>query len=204
MTAAVFVDTNIFVYARDASEPKKQSVAARWLEELWIEQRGRTGIQVLNEFYVTVTRKLDPGMTPEDAWADVHALFSWDPQPVDRRLLLRAQDVERRHRLSWWDSVIVAAAQLQNCALLLSEDLQDGWTCDGVTICNPFRMRVAEEPAGYVAAPQPASRHRARGRPRRKKAHPGGFRPGIDPNRLNQLLDELEVGDFSAEAGPLE
>lgn len=168
MTAAVFVDTNIFVCSRDASEPKKQSIAARWLEELWIEQRGRTGIQVLNEFYVTVTRKLDPGMTTEDAWADVRALFSWDPQTVDRHLLLRAHDVERRHRLSWWDSMIVAAAQLQNCPLLLSEDLQDGWSCDGVTVCNPFRMQVSEEQVSYVATPAPESRHRPRGRPRRK------------------------------------
>jgi predicted nucleic acid-binding protein len=168
MSAAVFVDTNVFVYARDASESKKQAVAARWLEELWIEQRGRTGIQVLNEFYVTVTRKLVPGMTPEDAWADVRALLSWDPQPVDRHLLPRARDIEHRHRLSWWDSMIVAAAQLQNCALLLSEDLQDGWTCDGVTVCNPFRTRVAEEPGRYIAMQAPASRHRRPGRPRRK------------------------------------
>lgn len=49
-------------------------------------------------------------MTPEDAWADVRALFSWDPQPVDRHLLLRAHEVERHHRLSWWHSMIVAAA----------------------------------------------------------------------------------------------
>ncbi|HLT92192.1 MAG TPA: PIN domain-containing protein [Woeseiaceae bacterium] len=168
MSAAVFVDTNIFVYARDASEPKKQAVAARWLEQLWIEQRGRTSIQVLNEFFVTVTRKLDPGMPAEDAWADVRALLAWDPQPSDRHLLLRAQDVERRHRLSWWDALIVAAAQLQNCTLLLSEDLQDGWSCDGLTVCNPFRTRVAEEAAIYSSMPEPASRHRPRGRPRRE------------------------------------
>lgn len=168
MTAAVFVDTNIFVYSRDASEPEKQAVAARWLEQLWIEQRGRTGIQALNEFYVTVTRKLDPGMAPEDALADVRALLSWEPQPVDRRLLLRAHDVERRHRMSWWDSMIIAAAQLQHCVLLLSEDFQEGWSCDGVTVCNPFRTQVSEEAATYDTVPAPASRHRPRGRPRRK------------------------------------
>ena len=173
MTAAVFVDTNIFVYARDASEPKKQAVAARWLEQLWIEQAGRTSIQVLNEFYVTVTRKLEPGMAAEDAWADVRALLSWDPHPSDRQLLLRSQDIERRYRLSWWDALIVAAAQLQNCALLLSEDLQDGWSCDGLTVCNPFRTRAAEEAASYSAPPEPVSRHRPRGRPRRKGAMVG-------------------------------
>jgi len=168
MNAAVFVDTNVFVYARDGSEPEKQPAAARWLEQLWIEQRGRTGIQVLNEYYVTVTRKLAPGMPPENAWADVRALLAWDPQPVDRDLLLRAHDVEDRHGLSWWDSMIVAAAQLQNCSLLLTEDLQDGWRCDGVTVCNPFKTQVADEPAHYIATPAPVSRHRPRGRPRRK------------------------------------
>jgi len=168
MTAAVFVDTNVFVYARDASEPGKQPAAARWIEQLWIEQRGRTGIQVLNEYYVTVTRKLDPGLTLDDAWADVRALLAWEPQPVDQDLLLRARDVGQRHALSWWDSMIVAAAQLQHCALLLTEDLQDGLRCDGVTVCNPFGTTVADEAARYVATPTPASRHRPRGRPRRK------------------------------------
>lgn len=164
----VFVDTNVFVYARDGSEPGKQPVAERWLEELWISQRGRTGMQVLSEYYVTVTRKLDPGMPPPDAWADVRALLAWDPQPVDGDLLLRARDVEHRHRLSWWDSMIVAAAQLQNCDLLLTEDLQDGWSCGGVTVRNPFTTEVSEQAANYTAMPAPASRHRPRGRPRRK------------------------------------
>jgi predicted nucleic acid-binding protein len=168
MTAAVFVDTNVLVYARDAGEPVKQPAAASWIERLWMEQSGRTSTQVLNEFYVTVTRKLRPGMAPEDAWADVHALLAWDPQPIDRELVLRVREVERRHRLSWWDAMIVAAAQLQGCTLLLTEDLQDGWHCDGVTVCNPFTNLVSEDRARYETPPAPKSRHRPRGRPRRE------------------------------------
>jgi predicted nucleic acid-binding protein len=168
MTAAVFVDTNVFVYARDASEPEKQPAAASWIERLWIEQRGRTGVQVLNDFYVTVTRNLDPGLPPEQAWQDVQALFTWDPQPVDRELLALARELERRYGLSWRDSLIVAAAQLQNCILLLTEDLQDGWTCDGLTVCDPFKTQVEDERGRYAATPAPASRHRPRGRPRRR------------------------------------
>lgn len=64
-------------------------------------------------------------MAPENAWADVRALLAWDPQPVDRDLLLQAHDIEHRHDLCWRDSMIVAAAQLRNCALLLTEDRQD-------------------------------------------------------------------------------
>ena len=65
------LDKNIFVYARDASEPEKQPAAAKWIEQLWISQRGRTGVQVLSEYYVTVNRKLKPGLDPQEAWADV-------------------------------------------------------------------------------------------------------------------------------------
>jgi predicted nucleic acid-binding protein len=167
MHAAVFVDTSVFVYARDASEPEKQPAAAEWIERLWIEQRGRTGVQVLNDYYLTITRNLDPGLPPEQAWQDVQALFTWAPQPVDQELLALARELERRFDLSWRDSMIVAAAQLQDCGLLLTEELQDGWNCDGLIVCNPFRTKVQDEAGRYAASPVPASRHRPRGRPRR-------------------------------------
>jgi predicted nucleic acid-binding protein len=167
MTATVFVDTNIFVYARDASEPAKQPLAAEWLRELWTEQRGRTSIQVLSEYYTTVTRKLRPGLSTEDAWEDVSALFAWEPQEVDRAVVVRAHDIERRHSLSWWDSMIVASAQLQDCAVLLSEDLQHGWICGTVVVRNPFVERIAESRASYSTLPTPVSLHRRRGRPAR-------------------------------------
>jgi predicted nucleic acid-binding protein len=170
MTATVFVDTNVFVYARDASEPRKQAAAANWIRELWVKQRGRTSIQVLSEYYATVTRKLDPGMTSDEAWADVAALLAWEPQQIDREVIVRARDVERRYALSWWDAMIVAAAQLQGCALLLTEDLQHGLLCDTVVVRNPFAAEIGEETAHYAVEPQPLSRHRARGRPRRSAA----------------------------------
>ena len=109
MTGPVFVDTNVFVYARDSSEPAKQPVALQWVRQLWAQQRGRTSTQVLSEFYTTVTRKLDPGIDADAAWQDVLALFAWQPQATDRDLLTRARELERRFRLQWWDSMIVAA-----------------------------------------------------------------------------------------------
>jgi predicted nucleic acid-binding protein len=168
MTAAVFVDTNVLVYARDASEPSKQARAAEWLRELWLEQRGRTSAQVLSEYYTTVTRKLHPGMKSDDAWDDVNALFAWQPQKIDRPLLERAREIERRHALSWWDAMIVAAAQLQNCEVLLSEDLQNGWRCGTVTVHNPFTDRIEEARPSYTAFAAPLSRHRPRGRPAKR------------------------------------
>jgi predicted nucleic acid-binding protein len=166
MNATVFVDTNVLVYARDAGEPLKQPLAAEWLRELWMEQRGRTSIQVLSEYYATVTRKLRPGLSSDDAWEDVAALLAWEPQEIDRTVLARAHEIERRHSLSWWDAMILAAAQLQNCAVLLSEDLQHGWTCGTVTVRNPFAAGIEDARANYAAVPAPVSRHRRRGRPR--------------------------------------
>jgi predicted nucleic acid-binding protein len=166
MIAPVFVDTNILVYARDASEAVKQQAAAEWMEELWRDQSGRLSSQILSEFYVTVTRKLSPGLTPDEAWDDIEALFSWRPLPVDVAVLKRGHDVERRFGLSWWDSLVVAAAQLQGCALLLTEDLRDGADYAGVVACNPFAHRVAEQKQAYLV-PTATRRVRQRGRPRR-------------------------------------
>jgi|APFre7841882724_1041349.scaffolds.fasta_scaffold26077_2 predicted nucleic acid-binding protein len=167
MTELVFVDTNVLVYSRDADEGEKQRAALAWMSLLWRERRGRTSVQVLSEYYVTVTRKLDPGLSREDAWDDVRALFSWRPQSIDPPLLDRGRELEARFRLSWWDSLVVAAAQLQGCAVLLSEDMQDGASFGGVRVRNPFRLETNEDRARYMTE-TPAPRHRGRGRPARR------------------------------------
>jgi predicted nucleic acid-binding protein len=171
MTALVFVDTNILVYARDPRDVMKRARASEWVRLLWSEERGRTSVQVLNEYYDVITRKHRPAVAREDAWDDVQLyLASWNPQPIDADVLKCARDNEARYRLSWWDSLVVAAAQIQHCALLLSEDLQDGANYGGVVVRSPFTLRVAEEAGAYTLLPRPASRHRSRGRPRRDSA----------------------------------
>ena len=135
---STFVDTNVFVYARDVSRPDKQMSAERWVDRLWQTAGGRLSVQVLNEFYVTVTRKLDPGMAPADARSDVHDLLAWEPLPVDGGLVVRAWTIEDRYGLSFWDALIVAAAIESDCQHLLTEDLQDGQHLDGVIVVNPF------------------------------------------------------------------
>jgi len=170
MTVRCFVDTNVLVYARDAREPIKQVRAAEWIELLWREGAGRTSAQVLSEFYSVVTRRLIPRVSPDEAWDDTRMLFAWDPQPIDATLLARAQEIEQRWRLSWWDSMVVAAAQLQGCALLLTEDLQDGAQYGGVTVHSPFTHGVREPVPAYAVAPALRPRHRGRGRPRKQLA----------------------------------
>ena len=167
MTATVFVDTNVLLYWRDGRDAAKQARAAEWLAHLWRQQTGRTSTQVLSEYYVNVTRKLEPGLPPDEAWDDVEALLAWDPQPIDGALVRRGREVSNRFGLSWWDSLVVAAAQAQGCALLLTEDLQDRAVFGGVTVRNPFALSLGEEAAAYDAAPVAASRHRPRGRPKR-------------------------------------
>ena len=153
MTAPVFVDTNVLLYARDAGEAIKQPLAAAWLARLWRERLGRTSVQVLSEYYVNLTRKLDPGLPDDDAWDDVTTLLAWEPQPVDGALLRRGRELQRRHKLNWWDSLIVSAAESQDCSLLLSEDLQDGGVYEGVTVRTPFALDANE-----AAAPRKADR----------------------------------------------
>lgn len=167
MNARVFVDTNVFVYARDPRDAAKQARAEDWVANLWRDRAGRTSMQVLSEYYYNVTRKLLPRVAPESAWDDTRNLLDWNPHLVDATLLARAREIEQRWRLSWWDSMIVAAAQLQGCALLLTEDLQDGAAYGGVTVRSPFTLDVREPVPAYAVAPAATPRHRGRGRPRK-------------------------------------
>lgn len=168
MTVRCFVDANILIYARDPGEPFKQERAREWLHLLWREGLGRTSTQVLSEYYVNVTHKIAARVDPEDAWQEVKSFLAWDPQPIDATLLARAREIEQRWQLSWRDSMVVAAAQLQGCALLLTEDLQDGAQYGGVTVHSPFTHDVREPVPAYAITPPVRPRHRGRGRPRKQ------------------------------------
>jgi predicted nucleic acid-binding protein len=138
MNAMHFVDTNLLVYARDASESAKQPLAEAWLKHLWATRTGRLSTQVLGEYFVTVTNKLKPGLPPDEAWDDVERLLVWKPQPLDVALLRKGRSLQARFGFSWWDALIVGAAHVSGCRFLLTEDLQDGQDLEGVTVVNPF------------------------------------------------------------------
>ena len=133
-----FVDTNVLVYARDDLEPEKQPVARGWLEYLWNTGAGRTGIQVLNEYYVNVTRNVRQPMAPEVARSEISDLAEWQPVGIDERLVAAAWEIEDRYDFHFWDALVVAAAQAAGCDALLTEDLHDGQDLDGVVVVNPF------------------------------------------------------------------
>lgn len=138
----VFVDTNVLVYTRDASDAEKQATAAAWMEHLWTSAGGRLSVQVLQEYYVTMTRKLDPGLPAEEARQDVRDLAAWRPIRIDEAIVEAAWRIEDRYRFSFWDSLIVAAAQKAGCEAVLTEDLQHGLDIDGLRIADPFRTAV--------------------------------------------------------------
>jgi predicted nucleic acid-binding protein len=141
-TVPVFVDTNVLVYARDSLDPEKQATAAAWIEHLWTTVTGRLSVQVLQEYYVTTTRKLDPGLPPEEARQDVRDLAAWRPVRIDEAIVEAAWRLEDRYRFSFWDALIVAAAQGAGCEALLTEDLQHDLDVDGLRIADPFRTPV--------------------------------------------------------------
>jgi predicted nucleic acid-binding protein len=136
MTAPVFVDSNIFLYAVDEADPRKQRVARDWRAELWKSRLGRVSFQVLNEFYVNAVR-LNPDAS-DQARAEVRDLLGWNPVVVDATIMERGWKLQDRYQLSFWDSLIVAAAKTASCGFLLTEDLQDGQKLDTVEVVNPF------------------------------------------------------------------
>lgn len=139
MADKVFVDTNVLVYSRDASEPTKQAQAMAWMTHLWETQTGRLSFQVLQEFYVTVTEKLKPGLNSEEARRDVRSLLAWQPVAMDARVLEGAWLIQDQNKFSWWDALILSAGRVAECRYLLSEDLQENQQLGNLKIINPFR-----------------------------------------------------------------
>lgn len=135
----VFVDTNVIAYARDLREPIKQPIAGRWLSTLFQRRAGRISWQVLAEYYAVATHPRKLAIAAELARADIRALAAWRPVLPDVALMNDAFRVQDTHGISWWDSLIVAAALRGQCEILLSEDLCAGLVIDGqLTIVNPF------------------------------------------------------------------
>lgn len=136
MPAVVFVDTNILIYAHDRDAGEKRERAARALERLWEEQTGRLSVQVLQEFYVTVTQKLSAERA--SAREVVRTYTPWVQHPTTPETILRASEIADLSQLSFWDALIVASAEQVGASHLYTEDLNAGQTIVGVKIINPL------------------------------------------------------------------
>ncbi len=138
MIGPVFVDTNVLVYRHDISDPIKQSRADDWIALLVHYRLSRLSIQVLQEFYATLTQKLKPRFDVQEAQEIVRELASWQPVTLDLTVLERAWVLQDRYSLSWWDALIVASALRCECEVLLTEDLQHGQVFETVRAIDPF------------------------------------------------------------------
>jgi predicted nucleic acid-binding protein len=136
MIAPVFVDSNVFLYALDEANPKKQQAARNWRAELWKSRRGRVSFQVLGEFYVNAVRKQPAAR--DEVRAEMRDLLAWNPVIADGKLLEQGWKIQDRYQFSYWDALIVAAARVSDCRYLLTEDLQSGQKLDGIEVVNPF------------------------------------------------------------------
>jgi len=138
MSGRTFVDTNVLVYLYDHSEPEKRRRAWEIFEAL--VQRGDVVLstQVLQEFYVTVTRKLAKPISPADALDIVRRLAEFHIEPADSERVVDAIEFSQRHDVSLWDALIIGAALQSGSEVLLTEDLHTGWVIGELRVENPF------------------------------------------------------------------
>ncbi len=140
MNDKVFIDTNILVYAYDASEKSKHDTAFSLLAQLGINQTGVISLQVRSEFFMVVTRKIERPISIVQARVIIKEFINnWEIYEPNTSTLLMAVDIAEKHRFNFWDSLIIAAAKESKACTVYSEDLQHGQVVDGIRFINPFK-----------------------------------------------------------------
>ena len=137
MSVKTFVDANILIYAHDVDATGKHEVAKKALRELWNERHGVLSMQVLQEFYVSVTRKIATPLPKDMARLVVNSYTTWcmETTPAEIAAAFRIED---EAGIGFWDALILAAAAKSGARRLLSEDLNAGQSIAGVRVENPF------------------------------------------------------------------
>jgi len=140
MRDKVFLDTNIFIYSIDASrgQSKKRDVARQIVEEHIRKDSGAISIQVLQEFYQVATQKIQVPLSTDEALEYLHYMAILETVLPDFNMVVAAIRLHQKHSLSFWDALILQAAIIAGCSQILSEDLQDGFYLDNLTVKNPF------------------------------------------------------------------
>jgi predicted nucleic acid-binding protein len=132
-----FIDTNVLVYAHEGGAGAKHDRAVDLLARLFEDASGALSIQVLSEFYSIATRKL--AMKSEEAEEVISDLGTWIVHRPGHADLLKASRLHRRHKISWWDALVLNSAIELGCSVLWTEDLADGQRFGSVIVRNPFR-----------------------------------------------------------------
>jgi predicted nucleic acid-binding protein len=140
MSDKVFLDTNILVYAYDENEPKKQQKAQDILTDGIEQESSFLSVQVLGEFFNVVTRHIPQPMSSDEALEIIDMLSIMPVQEIDLTMVKRAIDTHKTYKISYWDSLILSAAERAGCTMLFSEDLSDGQTYQNILVRNPFKI----------------------------------------------------------------
>jgi predicted nucleic acid-binding protein len=137
MSGKTFIDTNILIYAHDVDARAKNEVAKNVLRELWSERTGALSMQVLQEFYINVTRKIATPLSKDSARSVVTSYAMWctEMTPVEISAAFRIED---ESRIGFWDALIVSSAVKSGATRIFSEDLNAGQWIAGILIENPF------------------------------------------------------------------
>jgi predicted nucleic acid-binding protein len=135
----VFVDTNVIVYAYDKDAGEKHRIAVNIMKDLWRSGLGTISTQILQEFFVTLTKKISAPLDISVVRETIRRLSKWDILLIDVDTIIRATELQERYKYSFWDSLIIASAIAGGARTILSEDLADGQTIQDLTIKNPFR-----------------------------------------------------------------
>lgn len=134
----IFVDTNIIVYCFDDANQVKKRKSIEIMEGLWDSQKGVLSLQVLKEFFVTVTRKLVNKMDFNDAKRVVYDLMTWNLFIGTKTSFIKAIEIVERYGFSIWDASVLTSAIMSNCGIIYTEDLQNNQIIEGVRVVNPF------------------------------------------------------------------
>ena len=137
-----FLDTNILVYAYDNHDPQKQDKAQQLLT-FGIEQENLVlSVQVLGEFFNAATRHIPEPLTPDEVGEIINTLSVLPVQEVDLAMVNRAVETHKKYRISYWDALIVSAAERAKCTEIITEDLNDGQRFHNIRVRNPFKKEA--------------------------------------------------------------
>ena len=133
-----FIDSNMLVYGHSPASGEKRQRASNLLDRLWESEGGCLSIQVLQETFVTLTRKVPRPLPVAEAARIVEEYGRWTVHSPLASDVLRAIELATALRISFWDAMILQSARRTGCRILWTEDLSHGQTYEGVTVRNPF------------------------------------------------------------------
>ncbi len=139
MSDRYFVDTNILMYAHDTAAGDKHARAKALVEELWQNRSGALSTQILQELAVNLRRKAKNRLDAKATRDVVSDYLAWHVVVTGGDSILEAIDLESRYQISFWDALVIQAAQVSGAEILYSEDLSDGQTYGSVRVINPLR-----------------------------------------------------------------